>query len=147
MSFGLMNAPSTFRTYKQIFFILYWEGMKTVVINFVQLCEVCQRNKHSTLKPPELLQPLPIPNNVWFDISMDIIGGLPKVKGLDTIFFVVDCMTNYALAHPFTAKEAVVLFLKEVMWLHGFASSIASNRNKIFMSTFWSEVFKQAGTS
>jgi len=82
---------------------------------------------------------------------MDFIGGLPKVQKLDTIFVVVDRMTKYAhfyaLAHPFTAKDVTVLFLKEVVHLHGFPSSIVSDRDKIFMSTFWSKVFKQAGTS
>ena len=140
-----------FRTYKRISAILYWEGMKKAIMDFVQRCEVCQRNKNSTLKPSGLQQPLPIPTNVWSDISMDFIGGLPKVQKLDTIFVVVDRMTKYAhfyaLAHPFTAKDVTVLFLKEVVHLHGFPSSIVSDRDKIFMSTFWSKVFKQAGTS
>jgi len=81
---------------------------------------------------------------------MNFIGGLPKVKGFDTIFVVVDRMTKYAhfytLAHPFTAKEVAVLFLKEVVRLHGFPSFIVFDQDKIFMSTFWYEVFKQAGT-
>jgi len=62
----------------------------------------------------------------------------------------VDCMTKdahfYALAHPFIAKEVVVLFFKEVVCLHGFPSSIVSDQDKIFMSTFGFEVFKQADT-
>jgi len=71
---------------------------------------------------------------------MDFIGGLPKAKGMDTIFVVVDRMTKYAqfypLSHPFTAKQVVVLFIQEVVRLHGFPSS------KIFMSAFWSELFR-----
>jgi len=31
---------------------------------------------------------------------MDFIGGLPKAKGMDTIFVVVDGMTKYAHLFP-----------------------------------------------
>jgi len=130
-----------FRTYKRISSILYWEGMKSTIMEFIKGCEVCQENKHSTLKPAGLLQPLPIPTNVWADISIDFISGLSKAKGLDIIFVVVDRMTKYAhffaLSHPFTAKVVATLFIKVVVRLHGFPSSIVSDRDN-FMSVFWS---------
>jgi len=97
-----------------------------------------------------LLQPQPILTNVWSDISMDFMGCLPNVKQLDTIFVMVDRMTKYvhfyAFAHPFTAKDVAIIFLKEVVCLHGFPSSVVSDGDMIFMSTFWSEVFKQVDT-
>ncbi|XP_072088142.1 uncharacterized protein [Arachis hypogaea] len=112
--------------------------MKAAVMNFIKGCEICQQNKHSTLQPAGLLQPLPIPSNVWVDISMDFIGELPKANGMDTIFVVVDHMTKYArffpLSHPFTAKDVAVLFIKEVVRLHGFPSSIVE---------FWYHMTKQ----
>ncbi|MCI33970.1 transposon TF2-1 polyprotein, partial [Trifolium medium] len=49
---------------------------------------------------------------------MDFIGGLPKVKGIDTVMVVVDRLTKYAhfipVSHPYTAKEIAELFIKEV---------------------------------
>ena len=81
---------------------------------------------------------------------MDFIGGLPKANGLDTILVVVDRLTKYAhfigLSHPYTAKEVVVVFVRKVVRLHGFPMSIVSYRDRLFMSIFWSELFKQAGT-
>ena len=81
---------------------------------------------------------------------MDFIGGLPKAMGMDTILLVVDRLTKYAhfigLSHPFTAKEVAGLFIKEVVKLHGFLASIVFDCDRLFMSTFWLELFKQSGT-
>jgi len=55
--------------------------MKKTIGDYVAACEICQRNKASTLALAGLLQPLPIPTKVRNDISMDFIGGLPKAQG------------------------------------------------------------------
>ncbi|CAJ2662268.1 unnamed protein product [Trifolium pratense] len=138
------------RTYKKLASVVYWEGMRRRIQEYVQACETCQRNKYQTLSPGGLLQPLPIPTQVWSDISMDFIGGLPKVHGIDTIMVVVDRLTKYAhfipVSHPYTAKDIAEIFIKEVVKLHGFPKSIVSDRDRVFLSTFWAELFKQAGT-
>nr|KYP45086.1 Transposon Ty3-G Gag-Pol polyprotein [Cajanus cajan] len=79
-----------FRTYKRISVVFHWEGMKGDIKQFIVKCITCQQNKYETLSPAGLLQPLPIPSKVWSDISMDFIGGLPRVQGKDTIMVVVD---------------------------------------------------------
>jgi len=38
--------------------------MKEDVKQFVQACDICQRQKYSTTSPGGLLQPLPIPEQV-----------------------------------------------------------------------------------
>jgi hypothetical protein len=47
------------------------------------------------LKSVGSLQPLPIPDWKWEDISMEFIVGLPKTsKGFDSIWVVVDRLTK-----------------------------------------------------
>jgi hypothetical protein len=59
-------------TYKIINKLFCWKGLKQDVTSFVQQC-VCQQTKHENCKTPGLLNPLPIPENAWQDLSMDFI--------------------------------------------------------------------------
>ena len=75
--------------------------------NYVRQCGTCQRSKSENFAPAGLLQPLPIPEGIWEDLSMDFINGLPNSQGKNTILVIVDRGSKYAhfiaLAHPYTA--------------------------------------------
>lgn len=64
--------------------------MAQVVRQYVKQCATCQRVKIETLSLAGLLQPLPLPCQVWDGITLDFIDGLPKSRGKDTILVVVD---------------------------------------------------------
>jgi len=76
--------------------------------------------------------------------------GLPKSQGKDTIMVVVDRLTKFAhfigLSHPYMAKDVAAVFAQEVVRLHGFPAKILTDRDRLFMSNFWTDLFKQAGT-
>ncbi|KAL6348238.1 hypothetical protein AAG906_005529 [Vitis piasezkii] len=105
------------RTYRRLQQQFYWPKMHKAVQEYVQKCEVCQRIKPETKAPAGLLQPLPIPAQVWEDITLDFIEGLPTSHGKDTILVVVDRLE---------------VFVK----LHGMPHSIISDRDPIFISKF-----------
>ncbi|KAJ9542106.1 hypothetical protein OSB04_028612 [Centaurea solstitialis] len=139
-----------FKTYQRLASEWFWVGMRRAVHEYVQKCEICQQQKAVNTRPSGLLQPLPIPSQVWDDLTMDFIEGLPRSKGVDTILVVVDRLTKFAhfigLCHPYTAPSVAAVFVKEIVRLHGFPSTIISDRDKVFMSKFWQELFTLQGT-
>lgn len=65
-------------TLKRIKSIFYWKGLTKDVKQFVRQCRVCQMSTNESIACPRLLQPMSILEEVWVDISMDFITGLPK---------------------------------------------------------------------
>lgn len=62
----------------------------------------------------------------------------------------VDRLSKYGhfilLKHPFSTVTLVDVFCKEVIRLHGVPLSIVSNRDKVFLSQFWTAIFKEQST-
>lgn len=82
---------------------------------------------------------------------MDFIEGLPKSKWKSVIWVIVDKLTKcghfIALAHPYTAQSLVPFFLDNIFKLHGFPASISSDRDFIFVSSFWKEFLSTQGVT
>lgn len=129
----------------------YWKGMHKDVKEFVQQCLTCQQAKSGTMLPSRLLQPLPIPMQIWEDLAMDFIIGLPPSNGFTVILVVIDRLSKYAhfftLKSDYNSKQVAEVFVKNIVKLHGFPKSIVSDRDKAFTSQFWQQMFKLSGTT
>ncbi|PRQ56667.1 putative nucleotidyltransferase, Ribonuclease H [Rosa chinensis] len=128
----------------------YWPSMRKDIKSYIAACDQCQRQSYEAINPPGLLQPLPIPEGIWLDISMDFIDGLPNSQGKNAILVVIDRLSKYghfiAVTHPYTAAQIAETFMKEVFRLHGMPKTIVSDRDPIFLSHFWKAFYKLQGT-
>ncbi|RDY14619.1 hypothetical protein CR513_00300, partial [Mucuna pruriens] len=72
-----------------------------------------------------------------------MFGGLPKGKGVDTILVEQDAHF-ILLLHPYTFRDVATALNGKL--LQEFPSSIVLDRDQIFISTFWQELFQSYGT-
>lgn len=140
------------KTYQRANVEFHWRGMKKNVKKLVRECVVCKENKSKTTLPARLLQqPLPIPQGAGVDIAMDFVENLPKSNSFDVIVVVIDRFTKYGhfllLSHPYNAKEVAKVFFARVFKLHEMLRTIISNKDKVFLSSFWQSLFQLQGSS
>ena len=69
--------------------------------------------------------------------------------GKEVILMVVDRFSKYghfvALSHPYTVEVVAQAYLDNIYKLHGLPRSIVSDKDTIFLSSFWQSLFAVLG--
>jgi hypothetical protein len=82
---------------------------------------------------------------------MDFVEGLPLSENKDMILVVVDRFTKYAhfisMKHPITAKTMAKAFSEHIFKLHGLPTVMVTDRDIIFTSALWQDLFKSLGVN
>ena len=91
-----------------------------------------------------------IPQGPWQEISIDIIGPLPKSDGMDAIVVIVDRFTKMIRLKATMMNilsEGIAKIYRDDIWkLHGIPRKILSDRGPQFASKFMEEFTKALGT-
>lgn len=147
---GIGGHSGITATYKRIQGLFAWPKMKESVHRFVQQCTTCQQAKIEHTKLPGLLQPLPVPSQAWEVISMDFVEGLPPSDRYNAVLVVIDKFSKYGhfipIHHPYTALQIAKVFLDHVYKYHGLPKAIISDRDPVFTSNLWQELFRLTDT-
>jgi hypothetical protein len=81
---------------------------------------------------------------------MDFVEGFPKIGGKSVILIVVDRFSKSTyfipLGHPYSAASVAKAFFDSIVRLHGLPTSIVSDRDLVFTSNMWKEMFRLTGT-
>jgi len=72
----------------------WWPGIKKDIKKYIQGYFKCQQNKVQHMKKARELHSLTTPEGPWKEISIDIIGPLPKFNEKDMIVVIVNRFTK-----------------------------------------------------
>jgi hypothetical protein len=137
--------PGREGTYKILARDFFWPGMSNDIRRFVRNCDVCGRTKPWRDGLQGFLKPLPLPDRIWKEISMDFIEGLPESNGCTNMLVITDRLSKDVVLIPLeniTAEHVANNFLKHVVAYHWLPDAIVSDRGTQFVSHFWSILTK-----
>ncbi|KAK8931451.1 hypothetical protein KSP39_PZI016502 [Platanthera zijinensis] len=143
--------PGSSKMYADLKKTVWWPGLKSDVADYVGKCETCKLVKAECQRPGGKLQPLPIPEWTFEDISMDFIHGLPRSQsGNDSLWVIVDRLSKVAHFIPLRKTDQgpklAQLYIDEIVRLHGVPKTIVSDRDGRFTSREWRHVQERLGT-
>ena len=129
------------KMYQDLKQFYWWKGMKRDVTEYVSKCLTCQQVKAEHQVPTGLLNPLPIPQWKWDNITMDFVSGfLLTQQKHDSVWVIIDKLTKSAHFIPVTIDyfmdRLAELYVKEIVRLHGVSLSILSDRDPHFTLRF-----------
>jgi hypothetical protein len=127
----------------------FWPGMGNDVRRFVRNCHSCGRNTVWRSRRQGLLRPLPVPERIWNEISMDYITDLPlTATGSRHLLVITDRLGKGLVLIPCRDLESgslAKLFIRHYYANHGLPSAITSDRGDQFVHGVWSFMCKILG--
>ena len=125
--------PGGNKMYQDLKQFYWWKGMKRDVTEYVSKCLTCQQVKAEHQVPTGLLNPLPIPQWKWDNITMDFVLGFPLTQQKhDSVWVIVDRLTKSAhfisVRIDYSMDRLAELYVDEIVRLHGVPLSIVSVR-------------------
>jgi hypothetical protein len=127
--------------YQDLRRVYWWPDMKKDVAQYV-------KTKHKI--SVGLLQPSPIPEWKYEEVTMDFVTGLPPGKtNKDAIWVVDDRLIKTSHFIPVNVKDSMEkltwIYTQEVVRLHRVPSSIVFDRDPRFTLRFWSKLQESMG--
>ena len=120
------------KTYSVMSCRYYWPKMRRDVKKFVTSCNKCQRRKAPNFRRQGFTKPLPIAEDVFDTIGIDLITKLPRSHcGYNTILVCTDNLSKYVISVPLRNELAETIihgFFNHVIAKHGCPRLVISDR-------------------
>jgi transposase InsO family protein len=126
----------------------YWPQIGSDIRRFIANCDSCNANKAWKQRKQGFLKPLPIPERIWSDISMDFVVDLPESKDhtgrvCTSMVVVTDRLGKGIVtgALPDIKIGTVLSWFFACYYPHHFLPrSIVSDRGVQFVSALWKRI-------
>lgn len=125
----------------------FWLNMRNDCKKYVTNCSTCRRIKAYNVKKQGLLNPLPIPNRKWSNLSVDYVEFLPNCKKnkrvYKHIFVIVDRLTKRRLYELMTflfADELINAMRRRIFSFYGFFLTYVNDKSTQLISDMWKKI-------
>ena len=122
---------------------IHWMTMRNDFKDYIRRCHLCQMNKQPTTLPDRIVISLPVPREPFSSIAIDFAGSFPSDNKKEQILVVLDRFTGFTYLIPvsqnITAVETANILIERIFSVHGFSTSIVSDRDPRFTSHFWQQ--------
>jgi hypothetical protein len=125
-----------------------WANMKADVSHWCHDCQQCSRGKSSS-QATVAVQPIPVPQQRFSHIHVDLVGPLPvSAAGYSYLFTAIDRSTRWLEAVPLKTMDAASCAdALVVAWISRFGvpTAITSDRGAQFFSELWAVLCHHLG--
>jgi len=99
------------------------------------------------MKKAGKLHSLETPEGLWQEISINIIGPLPKQNDKNAIVVIIDQFTRLKSTTTTVVSEDITKIYQNKIWkIHGVPQKVLSNRKPQFALKFMKDLIKALGT-
>jgi hypothetical protein len=154
------------RTYQRLRQAYFIKGASGIIRDYIAHCPSCLINKPTNYTPSGKLIPITAPQSPWELVTMDFVVKLPESRpttglwaklkgqtglpGYDAFLTITDKLTKFVILVPgresWTAEEWAEAYFAKVFPIFGVPAAIISDRGSVFLSLFWTTVFKRMKT-
>ena len=134
------------KTLERIQAVLFWPGMGEEIKRLARSCDICQRTTDRGRNPNAPLQPLPVIEEPFARVAVDIVGPIVPAAADKSryILSIVDFATRWPEAVPLKNIEAVTVAeaMFQVFCRVGIPREVLSDRGSQFTSSLMTDTLK-----
>ena len=140
---GLAAHPGRDETARKVLDRFCWPGGQAWIEQYVKGCTICQQNKNLMHRTKAPLYKITVPNDnpPFSQVAMDLIMGLPRSRGYDSILTIVDHGCSHAALFlpcqkSITGPQIAQLYYQHLYPWYGLLCRVISDRDPCFTSHF-----------
>lgn len=127
---------------------VFWPKMREEVRRFIRNCDVCGRTTIWREAKAGFLRPLPIPERIGCELTIDFVTDLPPSQECTNIMVITDRLSKDVFmfgTNSMEAEHCANIFVDRYYRYFGFPRYLTSDRGSDWISHFWKAFCQYTG--